>query len=416
MRLSTTAPLLLAALAATLSSLIPLQNALAAETWPQFRGPTGQGHSQARGLPLTWSETENIEWKVPVAGLGWSSPVVLNGQLWLTTAVDEGHSLRALCFDPRSGKPLHDVEVFQKDDPGHIHNKNSHASPTPILEDGRVYVHFGAHGTAGLSTEGKVLWRNNELTYNHRHGPGGSPALYEDLLIISCDGTDVAFVVALDKNSGRIRWKQDREGPMAYYTPLVIQVNGQDQVICPGGDQVVAYEPRTGKEIWKCRYDGYSGIPRPVYGHGLVFICTGYNTPHLYAIRPDGQGDVTETHVAWSIEGDGAPHSPSLVLVGEELYMVSDRGIGSCLDAKTGKRHWQQRLGGNYSASPLAADGRIYFLDEAGKTTVLKPAASSKCWPPTRSRAARWLPSASTARRCCSAPTRTCTGLASSRQ
>lgn len=344
-----------------------------ADAWPEFRGPTGQGHSSAKGLPLAWSETKNVTWKVPIEGLGWSSASIKDGQLWLTTAVDKGHSLRAICLDPVSGKLLHDVEVFKKDEPGPIHSKNSHASPTPILEGDRVYVHFGAHGTACLSIDGKVLWRNNELKYNHRHGPGGSPALYKDVLVISCDGTDVAFVVALDKQTGAIRWKKVREGPMAYSTPLVITVDGRDQVVSTGGDQVIAYDPLTGDEIWKSRYDGYSGIPRPVYGLGLVFICTGYNTPYVYAIRPDGKGDVTDTHVAWQMKAAGSPHSPSPVLVGDELYLVSDAGIGTCLDARTGKQNWQQRLGGKYSASPLYADGRIYFLDEEGKTTVIKP-------------------------------------------
>jgi outer membrane protein assembly factor BamB len=350
----------------------------AAETWPQFRGPTGQGHTTAKGLPLVWSETTNVIWKVPLPGLGWSSPAIADGRIWLTTALDDGKSLRALCLDERSGRLLHDVEVFEKSDPGSIHKKNSHASPTPIVDGDRVYLHYGAHGTACISTQGEVLWRNEELIYEHRHGPGGSPVLYDDLLIISCDGTDVAFVVALDQQTGKIRWKSDRDGPMAYSTPLVIRVGDQDQVVSTGGDQVVAYEPTTGKEIWRCRYDGYSGVPRPVYGHGLVFVCSGFNTPHLLAIRPDGKGDVTDTHVAWTLKADGAPLNPSPVLVGDELYLASDRGIATCLDAKSGQRHWQQRLGGNFSASPLAADGRIYFLDEVGKTTVIKPGREFK--------------------------------------
>lgn len=341
--------------------------------WPQFRGATGQGHAEGTGLPLTWSETENMLWKQPIEGLGWSSPVIVKGQLWLTTAADEGKSLRAICLDPVSGKQLHNVEIFRLDDAGSIHKKNSHASPTPLVEDGRVYLHFGAHGTACITTDGKLVWKTQELKYNHRHGPGGSPVLYEDLLILSCDGTDVAFVVALDKQTGQIRWTTPRDGPMAYSTPLIIHAAGRDQLISTGGDQVVSYEPLTGKEIWKSRYDGYSGVPRPVFGQGLVFICSGYDTPHLFAIRPDGTGDVTDTHVAWSIKAEGAPLSPSPLLIGEDLYLVNDRGVATCLDARTGKRHWQNRLGGNFSASPLYADGRIYFLDETGKTTVIAP-------------------------------------------
>jgi outer membrane protein assembly factor BamB len=346
--------------------------------WPQFRGGTGQGHAEGTGLPLTWSESQNIVWKVPIEGLGWSSPVIVQGQLWLTTAADEGKSLRLLSLSPETGKSIHNVEVFRLDDPGSIHRKNSHASPTPLVEKGRVYVHFGGHGTGCVSSDGKVLWKTQDLKYNHRHGPGGSPVLFDDLLILSCDGTDVAFVVALDKQTGEIRWKTPRDGPMAYSTPLVIHAGGRDQVISTGGDQVVSYEPRTGKEIWRCRYDGYSGVPRPVFGHGLVYVCSGYNTPHLFAIRPDGTGDVTDTHVAWSIKAEGAPLNPSPLLVGDELYLVNDRGIATCLDAKTGKRHWQNRLGGDFSASPLFADGRIYYLDENAKTTVIAPGLEFK--------------------------------------
>lgn len=341
---------------------------MAAE-WPQFRGPGGQGHAAQRGLPLEWDETRGIRWKSPVPGLGWSSPVVSETQVWVTTALDDGHSLRAVCLDRETGKLVHDVEVFQKADPGPIHSKNSHASPTPILDGERVYVHYGAHGTACVTTAGQVLWRNDQLRYNHMHGPGGSPVLFEDLLILSCDGTDVQFVVALDAQTGVIRWKTDRQGPMAYSTPLIVEVEGSPQLISTGGDQAVAYDPRSGRELWRVRYDGYSLVPRPVAGLGLVFLCTGYNNPTLMAVRLGGLGDVTETHVAWTMRR-GAPHNPSPVLLGEELYVVSDRGVLTCLDARTGKEHWQQRLEGAYSASLLAAEDRIYAQNEEGLTTV----------------------------------------------
>lgn len=345
--------------------------------WPQFRGPDGEGHAIQTGLPLRWSETENIAWKVPVAGLGWSSPVIQGRQIWLTTATDEGHSLRAVCLDRETGATVHDVEIFHKDDPGRIHSKNSHASPTPLLEEDRVYVHFGAHGTACLTTDGRIVWTNDELKYNHRHGPGGSPVLYADLLILSCDGTDVQFVVALEKHTGKIVWKRDREGRMAYSTPLIARVDGVDQVVSTGGDAVVAYAPLTGKELWRFKYDGYSLVPRPVYGHGLFFICSGYDSPSLYAVRAGGSGDVTSTHMAWTMKR-GAPLNPSPLLVGDELYVMSDQGIATCLDAKTGEERWQQRVGGKYSASPLYADGRIYFLSEDAKTTVIAPGLEYK--------------------------------------
>lgn len=342
----------------------------AADEWPQFRGPDGQGHASQRGLPLEWSETKNVVWKTPIEGLGWSSPVIRGQQIWLTAATDEGHSLRAVCVDLETGKILHDVEAFQVESPGSVHSKNSHASPSAVLEGDRVYVHFGDNGTACLSSEGKVLWRNNELKYAHGHGPAGSPVLYKDLLIVSCDGTDIQYVAALDKRTGKLRWKTDRKGRMAYSTPLVIRVGGEDQLVSTGGDAVVAYAPGDGEELWRARYDGYSEVPRPVYGQGLVFICSGYDNPMLYAIRPDGRGDVTDTHVAWSLT-KAAPLNPSPLLIGEELYLVSDRGIASCLDAKTGEVRWQKRVPGNYSASPLAADGKIYFTNETGLTTVL---------------------------------------------
>jgi outer membrane protein assembly factor BamB len=346
--------------------------AAAESQWPQFRGPDGQGHAGERGLPTKWSENDNIAWKTPIAGRGWSSPVIANGQIWLTTALDNGHSLRVIRLDLVGGKISHDLEVFHVDAPDGVHSKNSFASPTPLLEEDRVYVHFGDLGTACLTTDGEVVWRNNELKYKHGHGPAGSPVLYHDLLIVSCDGTDVQYVAALDKHTGKLRWKTDRKGRMAYSTPLLIEVAGQDQLISTGGDQAVAYEPGSGKEIWRVRYDGYSEVPRPVYGQGLLFLASGYDTPWLYAVRPDGQGDVTDSHVAWKLQR-GAPLNPSPLIVGEELYLVSDQGIASCLDAKSGEKHWQKRLSGNYSASPLSADGKVYFTNEHGLTTVIEP-------------------------------------------
>ncbi|HWA99022.1 MAG TPA: PQQ-binding-like beta-propeller repeat protein [Pirellulales bacterium] len=342
-----------------------------AADWPEFRGPQAQGHATGSGYPLTWSETEHVAWKTAIPGLGWSSPVVVGKQIWLTTGVDEGKSLRAVCVDRDSGAVLHDVEVIRLDDPGKIHRKNSHASPTPIVEGDRVYVHFGAHGTGCVSTDGKLLW-STKLEYEHRHGPGGSPVLYHDLLIVSCDGTDVQYVVALDKRTGKERWKSSREGRMAYSTPLLINVDGQDQLVSTGGDAVIAYEPATGNEIWRVRYDGYSLVPRPVVGHGMIYVCTGYDHPWLYAIRLGGKGDVTDTHVAWKLD-DNVPLNPSPLLVGDQLYLVSDKGILTCRDARSGDELWRQRLGGNYSAAPVLAEGRIYIGDEDGKTFVLAP-------------------------------------------
>jgi outer membrane protein assembly factor BamB len=350
---------------------------LALQDWPQFRGPDGQGHADAKSLPLKWSEgSQNVAWKTAVAGLGWSSPVLSDGRIWMTAATEEGKSLRAVCLDATSGKELHNVEIFKLAAPGGIHKKNSHASPTPILEGDRVYVHFGPHGTACLSSKGAIVWKQ-QIRYSPVHGPGGSPALWRDLLLISCDGGDAQFVVGLDKKSGLQRWRTPREPndyakKFAFSTPLVIDVKGAPQAVSAGASSATAYDPQTGKPIWRVRYaEGYSVVPRPVYGHGLVFIGTGYDKPTLIAVRPDGKGDVTDSHVAWKLD-KGAPHNPSPLLVGDELYIVSDSGVAACLDAKTGRENWRERLGGNFSASPLEAAGRIYFLDEDGALTVVK--------------------------------------------
>ena len=350
--------------------------AVHAEDWPQFRGPTGQGHSSERGLPLEWSESRNVLWKVPIPGLGWSSPAVAGGRVWLTTAMEKQYpvSLRAIALDAATGREILNVEVFTVEPDPLLNTKNSYSSPTPVIEGDRVYVHFGPYGTAALTTSGQILWKVR-LPHNPEHGNGGSPALYGDLLIVNCDGIDEAYIVALDKKTGQIRWKTPRREPSghAYSTPLVIRAGNQDQVVSVGAFRVAAYEPQSGKEIWRVEYtEGYSNVPRPVYGHGLVYITTGLQHPSLLAIRPEGAGDVTGTRVAWQLER-AVPVTPSPLLAGDELYIVSDIGIASCLDAKTGQSHWQERLGGNFSASPVFADGRIYFLNELGVTTVIAP-------------------------------------------
>jgi outer membrane protein assembly factor BamB len=359
-----------------------LGSAVRAEDWPQFRGPGGQGHAIERGLPLEWSESKNILWKTAVPGLGWSSPVVAGGRVWLTTVVETkasrdrvSASLRALAFDANTGREVVNVEVFRLDDAGYVNPKNSRASPTPIVEGDRVYVHYGADGTAALSTSGEILW-TTRLRYESQHGNGGSPIVYRDLLIVNCDGNGGdAYVVALDTATGKTRWKTSRRRPadQAYSTPLVITVGDRDQLISVGAYRAAAYDPLTGQEIWRVSYgDGFSNVPRPVYGQGLVYIATGFQTPTLIAVRPDGRGDVSRTHLAWTITR-GAPYTPSPLLIGNDLYYVSDTGVLSLADATSGTVVWQQRLGGNYSASPVFADGRIYFQSEEGVTTVIAP-------------------------------------------
>jgi len=365
-------------------ALVIASSAATATDWPQFRGPDGQGHSTSKNVPITWSETENITWKTPVPGLGWSSPAVAGNQIWITTAIDDGHSLHAIALDRASGKIMHDVEIFQLADPGPIHANNSHASPTPFIDGDRVYVHFGAHGTACLATDGRIVWKTQELKYDHRHGPGGSPVVWKDLVFVSCDGSDIQFVVALDKHTGAIRWKRDRqhisaerkagerEVAMAYCSPLLLELGGKTQLVTLGSDAVVAHDPATGEELWWFTYVGYSNVSRPVYGHGALYFPSGFGSPVLYAVKLGGTGDLTETSKLWSVAKSGVvPLDVSPLLAGDELYTISDSGIAVCYDAETGKPHWQQRLGNKFWASPVLAEGRVYCLDEAGTTTVL---------------------------------------------
>ena len=366
----------LAAFVVALSLLLIARLAAQAE-WPQFRGPTGQGHSDERGLPLEWSETRNVAWKTPLPGRGWSSPVIGGVRVWLTTSVADarGASLRALAFDVEDGREAVNVEVFRLSSAGLKNAKNSLASPTPVLDGDRVYVHFGADGTAALdAATGAIVWAK-KFPYASQHGSGGSAALHGNVLIFSGDGHYEAWVIALDARTGDVKWKTERRKPFdqAYTTPLVIPVNGRDQVVSVGAYRAAAYDVETGREVWTVRYeDGFSNVPRPVFAHGLVYITTGFFQPAVLAVRPDGRGDVTGTHIAWS-SARGAPFTPSPLAVGDELYVINDLGVLSCFDAKTGKLHWQQRIGGNHSASPIFADGRIYFLSEEGVATVIAP-------------------------------------------
>jgi len=356
-----------------LFALIPAGMAAAAESWPQFRGPDGQGHAAAKSVPLSWNENENIRWKTPLAGLGWSSPAIVGNQIWLTTAIEAEGSLRAVCIDRESGQILHDVEVFHYDDLGRVAAKNSHASPTPVLDGRHVFVHYGAHGTACLSTSGEIVWQT-KLEYDHRHGPGGSPVLWKDLVIVTCDGPDVQYLVALDKQTGQEQWRVDHQGQQAYSTPTLVNAGGQVQLVTSRGDAAIAFSPTDGKELWRCRYAGHSVVPRPVAADGLVYVCTGYWNPTLIAIRPDGSGDITDSHVAFTVRR-GVPHNPSPLAAGGRIYMTTDLGILTCVDAKLGKELWRKRLNGNFSASPTLAGGRIYLINEDATPFVIGPGA-----------------------------------------
>jgi outer membrane protein assembly factor BamB len=362
-------------------------SARAAEDWPQFRGPTGQGLSSATGVPEEWSATKNVAWKAPVTGRGWSSPVLSGGRVYLTTAVADGGgplSLRALCFDATDGKGVWDVEVFHPDPASArpMHEKNSPASPTPVVAGDRLYVHFGHMGTAALDLSGKVLWRQTSLKYPPVHGNGGSPALVAEpgkqLLVVNCDGGRDPFMAALDARTGDVRWKSPRSvqsrAPFSFSTPLAVEVDGRTQIVSAASGFVGGYDPADGRELWRVLYgQGYSVVPRPAFAHGLLYVSSGFDSAVLYAIRPQGaKGDVTKSHVAWTIR-KGAPNTPSPLVAGDELYLVSDAGIATCADARSGKVHWTERLpGGKFSASPVFADGRVYFQNEEGDGFVVK--------------------------------------------
>lgn len=352
-----------------------------AEDWPQFRGPDGQGHSTSLNLPLEWDQETNVVWKKSLPGNGWSSPVLKGDRLYLTTAVstkagEQPTTLRLLCLDATSADILWDTEVSQMAADVTAHPKNSHASATPVIADDRIYVHFACHGTAALDLQGNVIW-SEKIDYEPQHGTGSSPVLFDDLLIMNCDGAEDPFVIALDATSGETRWKTQRPDiakmKFSFSTPLIIDVDGRPQLISPASDLVAAYDPQTGEQLWMVRYpERWSVVPRPVYGGGLVLISTGYVGPaELLAIRPTGSGDVTETHVAWRAK-KFVPHNPSPVIHRGNVYMVSDKGIATCRDLQSGKLHWRERLKGDYSASPIVAEDRIYVLSENGLCTVFR--------------------------------------------
>jgi len=362
-------------------------SALAEDVWPQFRGPGGQGHAHAAKLPTEWSESHNVAWKTAIPGSGHSSPVIGHGLVWLTYALEEGRSLWVAAIDVKRGEIVRQGEVLRTETAPHVNGKNSHASPTPVLDGDRVYVHFGSSGTACVSTvDGKTLWTNRDLQVDHQEGPGSSPILWRDLLIVHCDGRDHQYIAALDKHTGKLAWKTERSGETppisdfrkAFCTPLVIDAAAGPLLISPAAQRLFAYDPATGAERWTIKYSpGFSNVPRPIFGGGLLYICTGYMKPELWAVRPEGQGDVTSTNVVWKVT-QHVPANPSPLLVGDELYLVSDAGIATCLDAKTGKECWRQRLGGSFSASSLYGAGQVYFFSEGGETTVIEAGRAFK--------------------------------------
>jgi len=357
----------------------------AADNWPQFRGPNGDGISDAVGLPTRWNEKENVKWKTPLHDKGWSSPVVWGDQIWVTAATEDGKRDYAICVDKNTGKILHDVHLWDNDKPSPLGNAlNGYASCTPALEEGRVYVHFGSYGTACLDTKsGRVLWQRRDLPCEHFRGPGSSPIIFENLLIFHMDGYDFHYIIALDKQSGTTVWKTDRNieygttnGDLmkSFATPRVIEAAGKTQLISPSSKATISYDPRTGQEYWRVTYASHSGAAMPAWGHGLLYLNTGFGKADLLAVRPDGEGDVTTTHVVWKAT-QKIGSKPSQVLVGDLIFNVHDDGVASCLDAKTGQELWSKRLSGKFSASPLYADGKIYYCGDDNRTTTVVKAA-----------------------------------------
>jgi len=365
--------------------------AQAADNWPQFRGPDGTGHSDARDLPLNWSEKQGVKWKTAIHDRGWSSPVVYGKQIWLTTASPDGRKLYALCLDRDTGKVIRDLKLFDVAQPQYAHPFNTYASPTPVIEKGRVYITFGSPGTACIDTATfKVLWERRDFECNHFRGSGSSPIIFRDLLVMHFDGSDQQFVAALDKRTGKTVWQTKRsidfqdldkngkpaaEGDLrkAFSTPHVAQINGRWELISLGAKAAYSYDPLTGKELWRVEERAqHSASTRPVLGHGMIFFPTGFSAGQLLAVRTGGSGLITDTHIAWRVKR-GVSNKPSILLIDDLIYMIGDTGIASCVEAKTGEVVWQKRIGGEYSASPVYADGRIWMFSEDGKATVIKP-------------------------------------------
>ena len=360
---------------------------LAIADWPEFRGPNQNGSLSDLQLPTEWGENKNVIWFSPTKGLGWSSPVIAKDRIYFTASFSEGtagtnvdlsgaQSLKLLCLDANSGNPLFEKALLEQ--PANaptIHKKNSHASPTPLLHEGKLYVHFGHQGTVCTDLEGNIVWSNRENSYPPTHGNGGSPIVVNDLLILTCDGGETPYTLALDLNTGNERWRTPRgiasERPFSFCTPQLISVGGKQQIISPGSDIVQSISPIDGSVIWSIRYEGFSVIPRPLYHKGLVYISTGYMSPKLLAIDPTGSGDTTKTHLKWTYKG-GVPNTPSFVATGDQILLVSDAGIAASVDATTGKENWKKRIGGNYSASPMLVGDKLYFQGETGEAIVFR--------------------------------------------
>ncbi len=376
------------------------QDEVKQDNWNQFRGPNGDGTTSANNLPIEFNENKNIRWKTPIHDKGYSSPIVWDNQIWLTTARADGTELFAICVDLESGDIIHDIKVFDVENPQLEHpDMNSHASPTPVIEEGRVYVHYGTYGTACLDTKtGDVLWERRNLNCDHRVRPGSSPIIDEDAIFLTYDGVDVQFIAALNKRTGDTLWLKHRsvdsdfgevlkakgvkdiekvkkeksnDNRKSYATPTIITYRGKKQLISPAAEVTISYDPKTGDELWRVRHVGWGWnvACRPIFANDLVYFTTGIEK-RLLAVDPSGSGDVTDTHIVWN-HRKGAPEIPSPLIIDNLLYMVNEGGVITCLNAKNGETVWKDRVSGNYWASPLYADGKIYFFNIDGSVPVI---------------------------------------------
>lgn len=354
------------------------------EEWPRFRGPAGQGVSEEKNLPKKWSRNENIVWKAEIPGDGWSSPIVWGDRVFVTTATEDGQSCRILALSKGEGKSLWDVEVCRQKKTHKI-DKNSYATPTPVTDGEVVYAVFNDGTIAAVTVEGKPVWENRDVRYYSQHGLGNSPILYRDTLIMPFDGSsagedktigwqkpwDRSFLLGLDKKTGKERWRAKRGlSRIAHSTPIVIHADGRDTLISTAGDVIQGFDPATGARNWSVRAEGEGVVPSPIFGSGLVFAASGFGNPRLRAVQLKPNGDQTTRKIVWELKRN-VPMMPSAVFVKPYLFVVSEKGFAMCVEAATGKMKWQERLGGNYSASPVAADGYIYFLSEDGETAIV---------------------------------------------
>jgi len=358
--------------------------------WTHFRGSKMDGHASVKSAPLQWSDSTNVEWKVPVKGLGWSSPVVFGDQIWLTSAAKDGKEFYTLCYDLKTGKLLDEKTIFTSTEPQNIHGTNSYATPTPCIEEGFVYVHYGTFGTACINTTNfEVVWKREDMPCEHMQGPASSVILHKNLLIVHLEGTKDPYVAALDKKTGETIWKSirpketyDTLQPVfrkSFQTPIVIEANGKELLISNGSFFCFAHDINTGEVVWTVEYGFDSTVSQPLYWNGLVYANSGWifedNKPYFtrqYAIDPTGKGNITKTHVKWIYEDD-FPQIPSPVIVDGKMYFVHDRGLVSCIDAKTAQLIWKHELKGNFNSSPVYAAGNIYFTNVKGECTIIKP-------------------------------------------